>query len=83
MLSRIDLDLMKYSTEGASSEAPKTSPKAQGAEGLGLSFEDLLKESMIQVNSLEQHSDTMMKRMKNCNCLQKIFSSISDWDAEM
>ena len=63
LLSRIDLDLMKYSTKGASSEAPKTSPKAQGAEGLGLSFEDLLKESMIQVNSLEQHSDTMMKRM--------------------
>ncbi len=62
-MSRIDLDLTKYSTEGASSEAPKTSQKAQGAESLGLSFEDLLKESMIQVNSLEQHSDTMMKRM--------------------
>ena len=63
LLSRIDLDLTKYSAEGASSEAPKTSQRTQGAEGAGLSFEDLLKESMIQVNSLEQHSDTMMKRM--------------------
>lgn len=63
MLSRIDLDLTKYSAEGASSEAPKTSQRTQGAEGAGLSFEDLLKESMIQVNSLEQRSDTMMKRM--------------------
>lgn len=63
MLSRIDLDLTKYSAEGASSEAPKTSQRTQGAEGSGLSFEDLLKESMIQVNSLEQRSDTMMKRM--------------------
>jgi flagellar hook-basal body complex protein FliE len=60
VLSRIDLDLSKFSAESVSAE---TSGKPRTPEGLGISFEDLLKESMVQVNSLGQHSDTMMKRM--------------------